>query len=508
MPANNKTGTVSYWQASEGTLDLPNAEPAEHFGSTDVCVVGGGIGGLTTAYLLAKSGRSVVIIDAASPGSGETSRTTAHLSNAIDDRIYRVEQWHGPEKAKLAVQSHGEAIDQIERIAREENIDCDLFRVDGYLVEVAGGTGDLDKELAAAHRCGFSGVELLPELPLSQFGQGRCLRFPNQGQFHVLKYLRGLLEAFERAGGQFVGNTRVVEWKGGDLPTVKMSDGTFLSARSLVLATNYPIMSKMFAELPAYRTYAVGLRIPKDSMPRILIWDTADPYMYVRTQPMDDSDLLIVGGEDHRTGQANDARERFDRLIIWTKERFPDAGDVLYEWSGQCLETHDGLGFLGRYSGSEHNVYIITGDSGMGMTHGTIGGMLVSDLILGRPNPWAAVYEPTRKLTQSIVEAVPEIVDSTLPYVDWITPGDVSGEEDVANGCGAVIRDGLSKIAVYRDENGEVHRRSAVCTHMGCIVRFNALEKTWDCPCHGSRFSVSGEPICTPALTPLGTVDK
>ena len=144
----------------------------------------------------------------------------------------------------------------------------------------------------------------------------------------------------------------------------------------------------------------------------------------------------------------------------------------------------------------------------MGMTHGTIGGMLVSDLILGRENPWAEVYDPSRLATQSIVEAVPEIIKSTVPYVDWATGGDVSSVDEIKNGEGAIIRDGTSKIAAYRDENGKLFKRSAVCTHMGCIVRFNSMEKTWDCPCHGSRFGVEGHPINTPAITPLAPVEE
>lgn len=505
MLKSDEGKTVSYWEASENLIEKSAlGESIE----TDICIIGGGISGLTTAYLLTKAGRNVVVLDDGVIGGGETSRTTAHLSNALDDRIYRVEDWHGEEKARLAVEAHTRAIDEIERIVGEENIDCDFLRVDGFLIEADDGEDDLQKELEAAHRAGFTGVEFVERAPIKDFDTGRALRFPNQGQFHILKYLAGLAKAIEAGGGKLYSNTRAVEWKGAGKPEVKTASGQTIRARSVVLATNYPIMSKMFAKLPAYRTYAVGVRLPKNSVERCLIWDTADPYIYVRTQPEENHDVLIVGGEDHRTGQEDDGEARFTKLYQWTQKRFPTADEILYKWSGQFLETHDGLAFIGRFSGSEPNVYLITGDSGMGMTHGTIGGMLVSDLILGRENAWAEVFEPSRLATQSITEAVPEIISSTAPYVDWITGGDLSSVDEIKPGMGAIISHGTTKIAAYRDENGKLYQRSAVCVHLGCLVRFNSLEKTWDCPCHGSRYGIDGHPINTPALKPLEEIKE
>ncbi|HEV7701011.1 MAG TPA: FAD-dependent oxidoreductase, partial [Pyrinomonadaceae bacterium] len=455
---------------------------------------------LTTAYLLARQGENVTVIDDGLIGGGETCRTTAHLSNAIDDRIYRIEQWHGEDKAKLAVESHGRAIEKIEEIVVAENIECGFRRLDGYLFEAdEGGEDDLEKEFEAARRCGLN-IEWVD----GRFG--RSLRFPQQGQFHVLKFLRGLADAIERRGGKLISNTRVTEWSGGDAPVVTTSSGK-IDAGRIVLATNYPLMSKMFAQLPAYRTYAIGVELTEAIEPA-LFWDNADPYIYVRTFDEDDRQILIVGGEDHRTGQENDGQVRFERLLSWARKHFSVSGDIKFNWSGQFMETHDGLAFVGQYSDDEPNVFLITGDSGMGMTHGTIGGILVSDLILGRANPWVDVYKPSRLATQSIKEAVPEIVSSTLPYKDWITPGDVDSVSDLKTGDGAVIRDGLKKIAVYRDDKGDLHKRSAVCTHLGCIVRFNSLEKTWDCPCHGSRFSTDGNPINGPAIVPLGEIES
>jgi glycine/D-amino acid oxidase-like deaminating enzyme/nitrite reductase/ring-hydroxylating ferredoxin subunit len=497
--------TISYWEA---TGDLLETNGPSNDIATDVCIIGGGIAGLTTAYLLTKQGRQVVVVDDGLIGGGETCRTTAHLSNAIDDRIYRIEKWHGEDKAVLAVESHGRAIDEIERIITDEGIDCGFTRLDGYLFEVEDGEDDLDEELAAAHRAGLLDVEFVETPPIDVLGKGKCLRFPKQGQFHVLKYLSGVARAIERDGGRLFSHTKAISWTGGDSPFVEIDGGRTITARSIVLATNYPLRSQMFAELPAYRTYVIGMEMRKGSVTPALLWDNADPYIYVRTHDEADRQILIVGGEDHRTGQADDAEERFGRLREWAEQRFPVTGEPQFQWSGQFMETHDGLAFIGRYSSSEPNVYIITGDSGMGMTHGTIGGMLITDLITGNENPWADLYDPSRLATQSIREAVPEVVSSTVPYVDWLTGGDVTSEDQIENGQGAILREGLSKFAVYRDEDGNLHKRSAVCTHLGCIVRFNSLEKTWDCPCHGSRFGTDGVPVNLPAVEPLGPAEK
>ena len=499
MNKSDEGATTSYWEATERLREFRALEADSQ---ADVYVIGAGIAGLTTAYLLCRDARKVTIVDDGLIGGGETCRTTAHLTNAIDDRIYRIEKWHGEEHAKLAVAAHTSAIDQIEQIVRDENIDCDFTRLDGYLFEAEENEDDLEEELSAAHRCGFMDVEFVDPAPVAGFESGRCLRFPGQGQFHITKYLGGLVDAIKRMGGTLFSHTHVTEWEGGDAPKIRTAIGNTVSANQIVLATNYPLQSRMFAQLPAYRTYAIGVELAQPIQP-VLLWDTGEPYHYIRTQTEDDRQILIVGGEDHRTGQADDGEERFQRLYGWTKKKFPQARDLKYKWSGQCFETHDGLAFLGRYSESEPNVFLITGDSGMGMTHCTIGAMLITDLIAGRANPLDEVFSPSRIATQSITEAVPEVISSTVPYKEWVTPGEIDSENELKNGEGAIMRNGLSKYAVYKDESGNVIKRSAVCTHMGCIVQFNSTEKTWDCPCHGSRFSVEGEVINSPAISPL-----
>jgi glycine/D-amino acid oxidase-like deaminating enzyme/nitrite reductase/ring-hydroxylating ferredoxin subunit len=503
MWSSDEGRTVSFWQdSSDNEVSGAVAPPVE----ADVCVIGGGIAGLTTAYLLSRSRKKVVVVDDGPIAGGETSRTTAHLTWALDDRVYRLEEWHGEKNARIAVESHAAAINQIEEIVKAGSIDCDFSRLDGYLVEAEKPDDDLDKEFDALHRLGFGQVELIDKAPDTKW-LGRAIRFPNQGQFHILKYLRGVAAAIEKSGGLVCSHTRVTEWTGGKNPVVTAATGQKVAASSIVLATNYPLQSKLFPVLAAYRTYAIALRIPKGAFARKLVWDTADPYHYIRIQEQGDHDILIVGGEDHRTGQANDGLVRFERLLSWSRKHLPAEQKIVDRWSGQVLETPDGLGFIGRFSSDEPNMYMITGDSGMGMTHGTLGAMLVSDMIMGRSNPWSEVYAPSRKTTFPLKETVPEIIDSTLPYADWLKGGEVSAIDEIPRGKGAIIRDGASKMAVYRDDDGVVYKRSAVCKHLGCVVRFNKTEKTWDCPCHGSRYGIDGHVVNGPANASLDPAD-
>ena len=251
-------------------------------------------------------------------------------------------------------------------------------------------------------------------------------------------------------------------------------------------------------------TPGIGARVPRDAVPRALFWDTPAPYHYVRLQPADGHDVLIVGGEDHKTGQKDDAEERFARLEQWTRRHFPMAQDVEFRWSGQVLEPVDYMAFIGPNPGGDPgNVYIATGDSGHGMTHGTIAGMLLTDMIMVRPNPWTQLYDPNRVSLRSAGELAKENINVAFQYKDYVTPGEVASTDDIAPGSGAVIRRGVHKVAAYRDERGVLHERSAVCTHLRCIVAWNSAEGTFDCPCHGSRFDPYGRVVNGPAIGDL-----
>jgi glycine/D-amino acid oxidase-like deaminating enzyme/nitrite reductase/ring-hydroxylating ferredoxin subunit len=507
MQATSGT-TLSIWAA---TVDLPLRQKLREDTQADVCVVGAGIAGLTTAYLLGRAGKAVVALDDGPIGGGMTSRTTAHLVTALDDRYFELERLHGLEGTRLAAQSHAHSIDQIERIVQSEKIDCEFGRLDGYLFVPPGESKEiLHHEIEAAYRAGLTDVELVARAPIESYDTGEALRFPRQAQFHPLKYLSGLANAIERDGGKIYEQSHAGSIEGGDKARIETSTGPVVAADAVVVATNTPVNDRfaIHTKQAPYSTYVIGARMPKGSVTKALYWDTPDPYHYLRIETSNDGyDVLICGGEDHKTGQSDDADVRFAALEQWSRTRFPMLKEIEYSWSGEVMEPIDGLAFIGRNPLDEDNVFIATGDSGNGMTHGTIAGMLITDLILGRKNDWATLYDPSRKTLRAAREFAKENLNVAEQFLDVVIPGEVESAAEVAPGSGAIVRRGLSKVAVYRDEAGTVHELSAVCRHLGCIVNWNSLEKTWDCPCHGSRYDATGHVIMGPAnsnLPPAG----
>lgn len=513
--------THSIWMETDET---PQSPPLERDTSADVCVVGAGIAGITTAYLLAREGRSVVVLEDGVVGGGETGRTTAHLSNALDDRYYELERLFGERGARLAAESHTAAINLIEAIAAEEEIDCDFERLDGYLfVPPDCSKEELERELDAAHRAGLSDVEWVDKAPIKDFDTERCLRFPRQGQFNPVKYLSGLTEAIKRRGGRIFTGTHVCEIQGGSSACVKTNHGASVTAGAIVLATNTPVndLLSISSKQHAYRTYVIGAQVPTGSVTKALYWDTCDPYHYIRIQSAVGShngnnggknnegyDVLIVGGEDHKSGEEDDGDERFAELYRWTRRRFPMIGKIEFQWSGHILEPSDSLAFIGRHPQDAENVFIATGDSGHGMTHGTIAGMLLTDLILGRANDWARLYDPSRLVANATLDYIRDNATVLSHYTDWLTGGEVGSAQEIDTDEGCIFRRGLTKIAAYRDENGVLHEHQAICPHLGCVVAWNSTEKSWDCPCHGSRYDKLGRVINGPSLRNLERADR
>jgi glycine/D-amino acid oxidase-like deaminating enzyme/nitrite reductase/ring-hydroxylating ferredoxin subunit len=489
--------------------------------SEDVCVVGAGIAGLSTAYLLLKEGRSVVVLDEGPVAAGQSERTSAHLASAVDDRFYEVERLHGVEGSRASYEGNAAGIDLIERISRTEGIDCDFRRIDGYLFPLPDDPPDeLDKELAAAHRAGFRDVRKLDRADLAGCAvHGPCLVFPRQARFHPLKYLYGLTAAVERLGGRIYTGCRVTGVTGADPKQGTPAQADIDSGKikvtaksAVVVATNTPAPINdwfgIYTKQAAYRTYVVALGVPRGAVADVLWWDNGDPYHYVRREAADPpppgrhgEDLLIVGGEDHKTGQLPAGTDPFASLEAWARKTFPVVGDVVRRWSGQVQEPADYVAYIGRALTGGENVYVATGDSGMGLTHGSLAALILTDQIMGRPNPWEKTFDPARKTLDR--DFVKENANTVAQYADWITGGDVKSELEIAPCEGRVMREGLSKVAVYRDEQDHIHKCSAVCTHLQCIVQWNPYEKTWDCPCHGSRFDPYGKVLMGPAVDDL-----
>ena len=501
--------SVSFWMHESPVIDAPTLAADE---SCDVLVVGSGIAGLSTAYELVRLGRSVVVIERGGIGNGMTARTTAHLATELDDFYSELVRVRGEEEARLYHESQVAAVDRIEAICRDENIDCQFRRLDGYLVPTdEGPLSDLQEEYDICRRIGVE-VEWADNAPVPGLETGRSLRFPNQGRFHPTRYLRGLANAILQGGGRLYANTAYCNHHvESDGVRIETEAGPMIRARAAVFATNSPVNDKVTIhtkQLPD-RTYVVAGRVPKGSVPDILLWDTYEAYHYVRIQELDDAhDVLIVGGEDHRSGEADDMDQRLGRLADWTRKRYPMFGQVEYSWSGQVLEPIDFMPYSGRNPGDQ-NIYIHTGDSGQGITNGVAGSLTIASLIVGEESRFADLLAPNRKSFSST--AAKEFVSGQAGVVKNLTehlgPGEISSEDELEPEQGGIMREGMTKIAVYRDKRGQIVRRSAVCTHVGCIVHWNGFEKCWDCPCHGSQFSPDGQVLNGPAVKPLASVN-
>lgn len=498
----------SYWTQTSALSDLmPSCGPLTSDASADVAVVGGGMAGLTTAYLLMKAGKSVCLLEAGEIASGESSRTTAQFVTALDERYFEIERLHGAKGARLAAESHVTAIERVAQIVREESIDCDLEWQNGYLFSQGDPReGLLERELLAARRAGLLDLVLLNRAPVHSFNTGECLRFPRQLQLHPLKYMAGLARALLRGGARLFAHSPVTEFQGGERAFVRTESGAQVRCGSIVVATHTPV-NDLFAihtKQAAYRTYVVSFPVPKNSVMRAMYWDTLKPYHYVRVESFSSThDLLIVGGEDHKTGQDEQPERRFEALEAWTRARFPIGGAPVSQWSGQVFEPIDGLAFLGHNPLDRKNVYVITGLSGNGMTHATIGALLITDQIRGRAHPWEQLYNPSRLNLRAAKTFLKENLNVAAQYGEWF---DAKPRPDLSRlepGEGTVYREGLKMIAVYKEPSGVVRHLSAVCPHLAGVVHWNSAEKSWDCPCHGSRFDCHGKLLEGPALSDL-----
>jgi glycine/D-amino acid oxidase-like deaminating enzyme/nitrite reductase/ring-hydroxylating ferredoxin subunit len=475
----------------------------------DTVIVGSGIAGLSTAYELSGQGQKVIVLDRGRIGSGMTARTSAHLSANNDDGFKAMIDRRGEKLAKDYYVSQAAAISRIETIQSSESIACDFRRVDGFLFPgPQTSQSEMDQERQASQQAGMP-VKVAVGLPFHGHEKTRCLRYPNQATFHPTKYLRGLVRCIQARGGMLFADTAVVGVEEDeDGIRVKTESGHEIRAKHAVVATNSPINDRvaLHSKQAPYRTYAMALTLPRGGLPDALYWDTLDPYHYVRIQPGQDGDHLIVGGADHKSGEADDAEIRYEALEAWIRNLVPSLGGVTHRWSGQVLDTIDYASFSGRNPGNR-NVYVHTGDSGQGLTHGVVGSLIIASAIMQGRDLWQELYGPMRKTASALGTFISENLTAVKNFAEYVAPGEVGSFDEIEPGKGAIVRYGLKKVAAYRDENGALHARSAACTHLGCHVHWNSFERCWDCPCHGSQFGIDGAVLNGPAIHPLTEIE-
>jgi glycine/D-amino acid oxidase-like deaminating enzyme/nitrite reductase/ring-hydroxylating ferredoxin subunit len=502
--------TKSLWM---GTAPWPRHPTLKTDVSCDVIVVGAGIAGISCAYELAERGQQVVVIDRGKVGCGVTSRTTGHLTPFCDDTTRAMIKIRGEDIARFFYESQAAAVDRIEQIVAQHNISCNFRRLDGYLFAALGTEWkdereDLAAEYIASRKIGIP-VEKTTGLTFAGMDKVPALRFPAQATFHPLKYLNALVEQIAAHKGRVFEDTAAVSFEESDESvTVTTTSGHKLRAKYCIVATNSPVNDwvAIHSKQAPYRTYAMAFTVPSGSLRDALYWDTADPYHYVRLNPGPGTvDYLIVGGADHKSGEVDDGKIRFEAIEAWMRQLLPQLGKEVNRWSGQVLDTIDYAGYIGRNSGDKRT-FIVTGDSGQGMTHGALSGILLADLILEGSSPWTEVYDPTRIVVSAAKNFIAENVTALKSFAEYIAPGEVSSFDELKPGDGAIVRDGLSKVAAYRDARGVLHKRSALCSHLGCHIHWNSTETCWDCPCHGSQFGIDGEVLHGPAIADLAKI--
>lgn len=493
------------------TTSLPRFPRASSDVSVDVVVVGGGITGLTAAYLLKKAGKTVAVMDRERCGYVDTGSTTAHLTCVTDMRLRQMRRRFGAQAAKAVWDAGAAAIDQITAIIRQEDIECDLAWVPGYLHAPpgnfkAGEESSLRQEARCAEALGINAgfVESVPHF------RTPGVRFANQALFNPLKYLSALARAIPGKGSHVFEHSNADEIL--ERPLCVKTGGFRIRGQYLVLATHNPLMGKtgmasalfLQTKLSLYTSYAIGARIPQGLFPAAAFWDTGDPYGYLRVDRRRGHDYAIYGGEDHKTGQVNDTRASYSRLEHTLKAIIRSAA-VDHRWSGQVITTNDGLPMIGETAARQ---FAATGYAGNGMTFGTLGAMMAADAALRRKNPWRELFDIHRtKVLGGTWNYLKENKD--YPYYmvrNWLSKAEGKSLRSLGRGQGKILNLNGKRVAASRSEDGKVSLCSPICTHLQCIVGWNNAERTWDCPCHGSRFKPSGEVISGPAEEPLETV--
>ncbi|WP_146848394.1 FAD-dependent oxidoreductase [Brevifollis gellanilyticus] len=490
-------------------LPEPSAfQPLRHDVHTQALIIGGGITGVTAAYLLAKAGKSVLLLEKGALNAGETQFTTAHISYPTDARLKDLVKKFGHNHAEAIWDACQASAEQIRRNICQQEIDCDLRHVPGYLYTAEDAntedeTKHLKEDAELAQHMGFDAT-YEEHCPVTR---RPAVRFSNLMKFHPTRYTTALAQAAAGMGTQICEESEATDFD----PEKRLvrCNGHEITYEHIFIATHVPLQGGagtlgamlLQTKLAGYSTYAMHATLPPDSAPEALWWDTSDPYFYFRVDKTETGLQIIAGGQDHKTGQMEDTEKCYAALTAQILHAFPSA-QLTQRWSGQVIETVDGLPYIGEYA----EQFVATGYSGTGMTFGTLAAMMFADHVQGVANPWTDLFRIDRKELSSTWDYLKENKDYPFYLAKSMFAGEKRQPDELAKGEGAVLKHQGKKVAASRDQEGKLTVLSAICPHLGCVVAWNQADGTWDCPCHGSRFTTHGKVMAGPAESPLKPV--
>lgn len=492
----------SYWMASTPATNYPQL--SEDI-KVDVLIVGGGMSGISCAYMLSKEGVKAAIVEADRILEGTTGHTTAKISSQHGLIYQKIRNKMSEELAKQYADANESAIRLIEKIQNELHIDCDFMhqpsfvytREDKYVQKIKD-------EVEIASKLGIQ-ASFVEEIPFD-FPIKAAVRFENQAQFHPRKYLLALAEEFVKNGGRIYEQTRAMDIEENGAYIVRTKQGNKITADKMIIASHYPYYNKhgmYFARIYVDRSYSIAIKA-KEKYPGGMYISAEDPAKSLRSQMSKDGELIIIGGEHHKTGQGKDTKDHYEALIAFAKDYFT-VEDIPYRWSTQDCMTLDDVPYIGHFTSHTPNMYVATGYGKWGMTNSTVSAMLLTDIIVRGSSPYQDVYNPSRK---TISASAKEFIKENLNVAKELIKGKFSAipvDFDIKPGEGKVINGNGERIGAFRDDQGNLHLVNTTCTHMGCELMWNSAEMTWDCPCHGSRFSYDGKVVDSPAMMPLET---
>lgn len=493
---------ISLWQnMTEYVSQQMSAE-------ADVVIVGGGITGISTALRLQREGKKCIVLEAQNIGFGTTGGTTAHLNTLLDTPYYKIKENFGEKNAALVYTLTEKALNLIEKNVINYEIDCGFEWKDAYLFSHdAKQSKELDKIITYSSQAGVK-IDYTQEIPLP-IGFEKAAKASGQAQMHISKYLYGIAEAFERMGGRIVQNCRVTSVSEEDGQTIVHSSKGDVKVSHVIYATHTPPgVNALHFEVAPYRSYVLAVTLEDENYPDALVYDMDEPYHYYRTQKVDGKKYLIFGGEDHKTGHEENTEYCFTKLESYLRKQYK-VKDVVFKWSSQYFEPADGLPYIGHLPGNPKNIWVATGFGGNGIIYGTATACILTELICKGSSVYSHLFNPSRfKPSVIFADIIKETVDVVAMFVGKkLFVEKITGLAELAHNEGKLVKYEGHSIGLYKNENGKLYAVNPACPHIKCSVGWNVAEKTWDCPCHGSRFSYTGELMTAPARKDLEVIE-